>query len=517
MFSFLKKGHLVFKIIATLFFTGTGSVFVLISLTGKPDLFTPASPATAAVMIVFLMAPVMLGVLDSFTIKVACGKFLDEKKGVIVWIGMLFLGFLLGIAAHQTGIQSVYSVPAIALIGTIFSLAIKTSFSPDSFTARDYSDHGASHQDDNTDEYRDDLFFTYLNFCFVVLYAHLVLLTVSRHFGAISALLVQTMAVIIAGILAGYGFARILRRRFWHIYGELSFPFLFLLFFASHSYLAQLNARSPYMMMLTVIPLAFAMGTSMYHTCFCITRRFDQERASRILRMALFVLPVPLIWAVAFAPLSETLFSILFYALALLNIILPGLYISQRSTKALRKAAYIVFVIVIVPVFILAHLYFGLPSGSKLYILQTKGLDDLTKTDFNAHFISPREDVLFNGRTIVQVSDASLKNLERSFAAASLFAPAGGSHLVIDGYRSFFRNNMYSLLGDTHSLGYIPFSSLDHIPAPITGEKRLFSIKRILQFFLLHGLPLTLLSLIFLTAMTLEFPNYGLPPAITAQ
>ncbi|HNX60893.1 MAG TPA: hypothetical protein PKK43_17465, partial [Spirochaetota bacterium] len=92
-----------------------------------------------------------------------------------------------------------------------------------------------------------------------------------------------------------------------------------------------------------------------------------------IICFSIFILPAPILTAIILIPFSQIVFFVIFYALAIINIVLPGLFIAQKCISELKKGIYFIFAVTSVPLFVFIHFYFSIPFSLKPFVDRVSG------------------------------------------------------------------------------------------------------------------------------------------------
>lgn len=154
------------------------SVFFFTAKFLKPELFSIINIYIADKYFIILLsaAPSFLsGILNSYYLKISSGDFIDEKNllpsYIITFPLALGTGFVTAYLVHfytQPGLIYSLLVSLIALTLPVILFLIKIPFSPEQLYSQNF------YEDENiTDSpivQRDDLFFTYINFSYIMVY-----------------------------------------------------------------------------------------------------------------------------------------------------------------------------------------------------------------------------------------------------------------------------------------------------------------------------------------------------------
>ncbi len=411
-------------------------------------------PSFSIILLFFVIA----GVKNNYLLKVSCGTFFDEKNGsvsvIFAFLSGLFFGALLYL---KTGsFVPVHFYSALLVPSAIFLFIIKLDYTPVPFLAKNIDSTDIIPT--NSPELRDDIFFTYLNFSNIIIYTFLAGETIFRYYTDSPALKLTFFLFILGALSTGYFFAVFIRRLLLlHIYAEVLYPFLFMAFFliihVNHMSLSLFNA------LLFLFPMLFLFGMSFHHSTRCISGHNDHPSRYRIIYFSIFILPVPIFTAIALIPFSQIVFFIFFYSLAVINIIIPGLFIAQKTISELRKGLYFIFAVCSVPLFIFSHFYFSLPFSIKPFVDHLSGFDEAAKINLNTDFLQKEADVYINRTLSFHISDQTLRNLKQATASLSLFInPQSDDIIFIDGIHSFFPDPVKSFFKKAYRISYVPRS-----------------------------------------------------------
>ncbi|MGL4370776.1 MAG: hypothetical protein ACRCUT_14055, partial [Spirochaetota bacterium] len=131
------------------------------------------------------LIPFFCGIKSSYFLKISCGIFFDEKKGALGFVLLVFAGLAAGITCGL--IQQITGFPAVCtaspcVLLLLFLFLIKADYNPVAFYAQDISTHDEPTEDEKLQS-RDDIFFTYLNFTYILIYSFLAGVILTRCFG----------------------------------------------------------------------------------------------------------------------------------------------------------------------------------------------------------------------------------------------------------------------------------------------------------------------------------------------
>lgn len=487
-FTFIKKSR-IFYIITELLFAIAAAAFFMRSfyLSGlDTELILKHFENNNIYIFLLIFLPVFfLGIKTNYFLKVSSGKYIDEKTGASSLIFMFSAGLLAGgflhlflLYKHLPLFFNVFSL--IPLLP--FTFLIKAAYKPESFVAREIQDE-TEETESVKREFRDDILFNYLNFTYATIYLYLSALAFRKF--QIPSFEEGMIFLYISGlsILAGYIFSIGVKKAFWHIYSEMLYPFFFFLYYIALSYFS--GKIEPVYLILMNIPLTLLFGFTIFHSVKSIVSRFKQDKAYKVINISLFFLPLPIIAALSKIPFNNQWFFILFYVLTALNLIVPGLHLLQSRIKEYKKGIYFIVLLLTIPVYVVAHMYFNIVPDENLFINNSKNYEDIYKINFNSDFIPGMTSVSVKGKEAIQIDNNFYKNQKKAIITSSLFIDGeNDSSLFIDGTRNFIYNTAYRSFTNAVCLNYIPNNLTDYNNLPVSGEKEIITInKNIYSFF----------------------------------
>ncbi len=418
------------------------------------------------------IVPFFLGVKFNYFLKISCGNFIDDKKGTIAFFSCLISGFILGIAIFFVmtiyGISIMYAgLTLIApLIGTIFFVRLSyTSMPQYAQETREAIDKKHA-----SETVRDDIYFTFLNFSFLVVYIYLAYLMTVRLYGNL--VLVQYSFLLLTGcaLMIGFVIARNVSNAFWVVYSEMLFPVSFLLYLILvESY----GGRCAGAAIFLFLPSATVFGFSIYKTITTILGQYDHQKRFTIINFSLFILPVPILVALTFIQFSNMLYYLFLYLVMVLNILLPGIHLMQRDIRAYKKIIYLLFSLVFIPAVIALHLYFSIPFDKNLFVTHTRGYNQIYNRSYNSLYMGSSMDVYYHRLVFFDTSESTMKNLQRALFPPLMYASINGregSTLIIDGNQKFFRNPVIANFKDAKVIDYLPERFVDYNTLPLSGR-----------------------------------------------
>lgn len=416
----------------------------------------------------------LTGILNTYFLKISSGDFIDEKNLLIPYITIILLasasgfssGYFLNIHSinnYVTG--SVFSLLALFVPLSVFYM--KIPFNPEQLYAQSFYEDDAS--SDSPLVQRDDLFFTYMNFSYMLIYIILGFVLFIKFFGNnyynVMLYIICTLTVIPVGILMG----RKKKASFWHVYSEMLYPVFFLVYLAL---LYMFNGKiSIYTgLLFSSIPLLI-FGFSLEQTIKNITIKYDHDKRFNILNFSMYILPVPILISISAINFTYTLFFLILYSAALVNLIIPGIFLFNIKMNPLNKILYFLFSLIFIPSIMFIHIYFKIPLNSGKFAPNIENYQIIRDTDFSSKYIIEKGEVLMFGSPVFSLSDNFIRNYKRAAAAAAMFTPADSKTLVIDSNQKFFRNPVYSFFKNSIYLDTLSDKIADNNRLPFPGRQ----------------------------------------------
>lgn len=423
--------------------------------------------------------PFLTGVLNNYFVKVLSGIYFDERKGTHTFIVLILLGLTLG-SAYQAAIffyqlpDILFIIPPVLALPFIF--LVRLDYNPEPFFAKELHDHSDVPADEGMISKNDDLVFNYLNFLYIAIYTFLGLLTYTRHFGDMLYVKLMFIGVVFVSISLGFVLSSVVKKAFWHIYSEMYYPFFFIFFFIM---LARFGKDLGFVTsVLFFVPLALTFGLTLFHTTKHILYKYEHEKSHQVFLISIFMVPLPILIALSNVVFTNRWFFIFFYVLAFLNIILPGIHLAGRRHSEFRKGLYFLMVVIVVPIFILMHIYFNIKLDKKLYVQYTKNYDAIYAINANASYFDVTSDIYLNNNRVMKISDQFIRNLRRAVLSLSLFGDnKKDDFLFIDGNRKFFENNLYEIYDNAECVDYVHEKQVDYQTLPIAGRKSIITFE----------------------------------------
>jgi tetratricopeptide (TPR) repeat protein len=425
----------------------------------------------------FALIPIFWGFINNYLLKVSCGTFFDEKKGATGYVLALTCGFAFGAAVIYC-IPTMISLWIFSCLIFAFIIAIvfiKAEYSPAACFAQNIEE-SVQQNDEEESGMREDLFFSYLNFSSILVYFFLAGVIITGYYGTVQRVEFSFLLSIFPFSAAGFILPYFIKtRKFHYLYIEILYPFIFAAWFF---YLFVHHGQTPLKGALALfIPAAMLFGVSIHFSIRSVLSTRSQRDAAQVLGFSLFILPVPILFALSIVPMSWAAFLVIFYLSALLNIGVPTLFNAQRRLSELRKGMYFVIVGVSVIIFVLAHLYFRITFTGQPVVQTVQGMDSVASVNYMSDYITKTNDAYFNGIIAFHSSDQSVRSYKQAIIALSLFSDCEKDRvLFIDGMHPFFVNPEESLYKNGIRVDYVPKSYTGYVRVPATTNRDIATI-----------------------------------------
>jgi len=446
---------------------------------------------------IFLVSPVilpltgaciffLLGIKTCYIMKISCGDFIDGRQTIGGFTGIAMLGIPAGMAlagwAYMKGIPPFY---ASAFTVLLLPLAVLSTlpYNPSPLYSKNFEEDPLPGEKESPE--KDNLYFTYLNFSYIIIYSYLGYITVLRHYGALLHIKLAFIAVLSLSLLAGYMPGLFVRKKNLHVYTETGFPVLSLLFvFLLH----QTHSMYGFAFGIALfIPAGILFGFSISQSIKTTVARYSHRKRFNIINLAFLILPVPVIISLTFIYFTGTFFFILIYTLSLLNLLLPGLYLMNRQTPVYRKALFFAFVLVFIPSIVFLHMFLPVPVKNRVYLARTGGYEGLKNINYNSRYIRENATVTLDGTPVFHASDSIIRNLKRSLVPICLYLDEESPNrqiLFIDSTQQFFRNPVIGYYRHSFCLDPLFERNLDYNRLPVSGRQQYVPDNEYLLFYL---------------------------------
>ncbi len=430
------------------------------------------SPFYAALLI--FAVSLFAGIKINYFLKISCGDFIDSKRAVLPLVLFLLagatLGIILSLAFYCIDDSILYSgILLIPVLPTIF--LINLSYNPKPIYAQESKDSNQASGKKQIGDRRDDLFFIYLNFTYILIYSFLGFTTVIKFFGDFIHVKIFFILISLASAAAGIILARIIKQAFWYIYAEMLYPIFFII---SMVFLVTFRDTVSFTAAVFIfIPVTLILGFSLYQTINHVLIFNNHKKRFNIINFSLLVLPAPILISLDFIDFTYFWFFVLLYTVASMNIFIPGIYLTQSGVQGYKKLLFFICTLIFIPVLILMHMYFGIPLNRELYVKHTTGFEKLNFINYNSRYIENEATVLIHGIRAFHADDPSVRNMKRSISPVLLYADSDswGESLFIDGNRKFFRNPVISQLKGANCLDYVTDRITDYHTLPVSGDQ----------------------------------------------
>jgi tetratricopeptide (TPR) repeat protein len=479
IFKKIKKSRALFIIISLLgvlsyLVYGLKSLFISDMYAFFLSILKASSPL---IFLLLGVIPFLTGILNDYFIKIFSGTYFDEKKGTHTFLILMILGLASGVlfqfGLSYYGLSDLFSlIPCVVAIPFVF--IVRLEYTPEPFYAQELGDH--SGEEDVHKGKNKDIFFNYLNFLYIAIYIFLGLLTFSKHYGDMLYVKLLFLGVVFGCMAVGFVLSSFVKRTFWHIYSEMFYPFFFLFFFIM---LIRFAGRMEfYLSVLFIVPLALTFGLTLFHSVKNILSKYDQDKGHKIIVFSTFLIPLPIIIALSYVVFTNRWFFIFFYVLSFLNVLFPGIHLARTRGHSYAKGFYFLLFAIVVPSFILMHLYFSIKLDKKLYVQYTTNYEAIYDISSQSNYFDVTSEIYLNNARVMKISDQFIRNLRRAVLSLSLFADNDkDDFLFLDGNRKFFENNLYEVFKNSECLDYIADKQVDYNRLPVSNKKSIVTFK----------------------------------------
>ena len=423
--------------------------------------------------------PLFLGILPFFAgiklnyfLKITCGNFIDDKKGTLAFLSSVLTGFLTGIALYYIlhffidGI-SYAAVLLLPVFSTIF--VIRLMYNSSTQYAQDTED--SDDVKETQTGVRDDIYFTFLNFTYVLIYVFLGYEIIIKNLGNFLHVQMMFLVSLVVSVLIGFGIARFLRSAFWYIYSEMIFPVLFLSFMVLVTLYGE--TLQYYSILFFMVP-SVMFGFSAYKTINNILLQYDHNKRFNIIDLSLFILPVPIFVSLLYLRFTNLWFYVFLYIVMILNVVLPGIHLLQRDIQPFKKILYFVFSMFFIPAIVFVHAYYKIPIDDNVFIRHIEGFNQIYNKNYNSMYIQNPVEVSLHNYLIFDNTDSTLRNLKRALVPVYMYASNEDDKknvLFIDGYQKFFQNPVIGYFKKYKVIDYVPEETVDYNTLPLSGRK----------------------------------------------
>ncbi|MCL2155669.1 MAG: hypothetical protein FWH53_08400, partial [Leptospirales bacterium] len=238
----------------------------------------------------------LVGFINCYYTKIVTGDFIDEKNLLSKYLIILIVAISSGSIAllikylFYTNFIYINYICILMALGLLICLIyVNIPFIPENLIAQHYPDD--DHIEEETHIYREDLFYTYLNFSYITIYFCLGLVAFNKFLGSIYYYKFIYLAVALLSMIIGTAMGRIKKFSSWHIYSEMLYPISFLFYlFLLYNYEDRISFITGFLFL--AIPFLI-FGFSIKQTILNITNNFDHDKRFNIINFSLFILPIP--------------------------------------------------------------------------------------------------------------------------------------------------------------------------------------------------------------------------------
>jgi hypothetical protein len=235
LFYSLIKKSVIINVIITFLLSTAVSIYFLKGIISN-DLFSNLNiyiyNRYLATLMIILPA-YFSGVLNSYFLNISTGDFLDEKNLLSNYMISLLLSISSGLFIASHGFFNYFYVnkiiPYFSLLTVLLffiMIFINKKFNPEPLFDKQYLDDVIIEPEQQVQ--RDDLFYTYLNFTYIITYIFLGYLVLIKFYGNIYFHGQIYVSVVFFSMAAGYLAGKLKKPSFWYVYSEMLFPVIFL-------------------------------------------------------------------------------------------------------------------------------------------------------------------------------------------------------------------------------------------------------------------------------------------------
>lgn len=441
-------------------------------------------------VLIIVVPSFLCGVLNNYFLNISTGDFLDDKNLLFSYVVAFFLAIsaVFYLSAFDFGhgkfaCDKNIAASLVSLLLFAVMIFINQKFNPEPLYAKQYIDEEV--EEDKQKILREDLFYTYLNFTYIITYLYLGQILLNRFYVFSYKNMDLYIGATIISMVVGFFAARLKKLHLFHIISESLFPliffaFMFILFYAESRFSYKIALS------LSVVP-SFVYGFALKKTFDNILERYDHQQRYRVVNFALFIIPVPVIFILSIVSFTNIVFFLVLYIIAFLNLIIPALFVFNLKISFVKKFCYLGFILTLIFTTVFFHIYLKLPFNLKKFYNYSENFEILQNTNYNLPYIVERGDVKFFGEPVFYLSNSRIKNYKRAVAALSLYEKEGTRSLVIDSNQSFFKNSLYTLLDDFTCLDPVPERFVDDNRLPVSGLESYFVYKSEIVNFILNS------------------------------
>ncbi len=425
-----------------------------------------------SVPVFIFITSLILGTKINCSIRISCGEFIFEKQSIGLFFTFSLLGALSGIVV--TGLVYSFDLPIlllaampIALIPSIFLINLHRGSAP--LLAGDPEEDNEAEKTPEQNRRTDKMIFTHLNFFYIIMYAYMGYLSISKFYGGDLYVKFLFVFMLFAVVLAGYIAGRLISLPYLFIYGETLFPAAFLIFLIL---LLRLNASLYFFSgILLFIPVALVIGIVLNNTIRDIMEEGDSKLRSTMVEFATIFLPAPILIALSFVDFTGFWYYMVLGVIMVLNVVVPSMYVVNSVMAGYKKAVFFFISLIFIPLFLFIIMYFNIPLDRSMYVTKAENFEILRDVNYNAGYIKTAATVRMNDAPVFHVSDSIVRNYKRALVPLSLYLPENKKILFLDGNQKFFRNPVIGYFRNSTCLDNIPDRDVDYNRLPFSGAQ----------------------------------------------
>jgi tetratricopeptide (TPR) repeat protein len=414
----------------------------------------------------------MIGLKIFCSSRISCGEIIGEKQSIVHFIGFMLFGVSMGVAAagffYSFNVPIIYlAVIPLLILPSTFLVNLRYNLTP--LYVKDSEEEKEGKQPSVENRRTDKLIFTYLNFFYIILYAYMGFLSISKYYGDTLYVKLLFTVMLLLVMLAGYITGGFITFPNLYIYAESLFPAAFLVFLIL---LLRLYDSLHFVAgILLFIPAALVMGIVLTSTVRDIIEGYDNKLRPTVIEFATIMLPVPVLMSLSFINFTSFWYFIVLGVVMTLNVVVPAIYIVNSAIAGYKKTIYFFFSLIFIPLFIFIILYFNISLNSNVYVTRVGNFDVLRDVNYNADYIKIDATIKMNNTPVFDISDNVIRNYKRSLAPVSLYYPDNKKILFIDGNQKFFRNPAIGYFENSVCLDILSERDVDFNKLPLSGSQ----------------------------------------------
>ncbi len=408
----------------------------------------------------------------TYMLRIATIDYVDGKQGIISWIVLLLSGFALGLIVAIIFIITSTNMSFLSLIALpvlIVSFFMYGDLLVTEVLAKD-DEEGEEHY---SIAVRDDVYVSYLNFPFILMYLFLGYLAIVRLYGNDISLQIVFLIIVLVFLGTGVVISKSLKNAFWLYFSEMLFPVSIIVFLVAINLQWEIDFPIHKMLFFSIPSAVF--GFSIGKSVENIFHIYNTDRRFTILYISLFIMPIPIIMALACVDFSKFLFYLLLYGIMIINILLPGIYLFQQKIHSYKKMLYLAFCLVFIPMIIVLHRNLNAPMDNTLFVSHVQNFNLLYNNKYNSLYINNSKNIEYHRRVIFENNDSAIRNMQRILLPLYLYVKDDNSSiLVINGNHKFYKNPILHLFDQVSVIDYVPERKVDYNTLPLGGTVKYF-------------------------------------------